>query len=90
MGRIMLKEKKRCSEPGKDGCKDRQDHVERNKGFLNQERKDAKIYRILLILKSFLSWFKTNYPSKTIHPANPKILPFLVQDKLSFKDKTSC
>ena len=57
---------------------------------LNQEKKDAKIDRILQILKSFLSCFKTNYPSKTEHLANPKILPFLVQDKQSFKDKTSC
>src|SRR5690606_1355424 len=51
--------------PGNEGYKDGQDHVERKKRFLNQERKDEKNYRILLILKSFLSWFKTNYLSKT-------------------------
>jgi len=27
---------------------------------LNQEKKDAKIDRILVILSSFLSWFKDN------------------------------
>jgi len=29
---------------------------------LNQERKDEKMNRILSILASFLSWFKTNFP----------------------------
>jgi len=50
---------------------------------LNQERKDVKIDRILLILVSFLSWFRQER-QKTIYrpdPANPSILPFLVQNK---------
>jgi len=47
-----------CFEPRKEGFKDWQDHVERKKGFLNQERKDETICRILTILVSFLSWFR--------------------------------
>src|SRR5690606_2777989 len=31
---------------------------------LNQEKKDAMIDRILLILTSFFSWFKTTHPAK--------------------------
>jgi len=48
---------------------------------LNQERKDEKMSRILSILASFLSWFKTNFLSlsdSTKHPVNPCILPFHV------------
>src|SRR5690606_1076904 len=48
--------------PGKKGFKDWQDPVERKNALsLNQERKDARIGRILFILLSFLSWFKTNW-----------------------------
>jgi len=38
------------------------------KVVLNQERKDKKICRILFILASFLSWFKTFFPFYMILP----------------------
>ena len=51
------------SEPLKEG-----------KVVLNQEKKDKKISKILFILTSFFSWFKTK------NPVHPYILFFLVQD----------
>src|SRR5690606_6663210 len=58
---------------------------------LNQEKKDVRMDRILLILTSFLSWFRTNLPSS---PRSEKLtflswyseqtyLPFLLQNKLT-------
>src|SRR5690606_39605862 len=74
-------------EPGKEGCKDWQDHVHPCiLPFLVQDKLSCSSLHpsfpgsrqsILFILASFLSWFKTNY---SVHPC---ILPFLVQDKLS-------
>ncbi|WP_312138286.1 hypothetical protein, partial [Sphingobacterium sp.] len=47
---------------------------------LNQERKDARIDRILLIQKSFPSWFKTTaLPCILYFQNNTLTLPFLVQ-----------
>jgi len=57
-------------EPGKEGMLS-----------LNQERKDIRSNRILLIYSSFLSWFRTKSVSM-FDPAHLFILPFLVQDKI--------
>jgi len=73
------------SEPGKEGCKDYQDRVERNKGFvLNQERKDLRIGRITLKGKKWLFLNQERKDEKI-----SKILPILVSFLSWFKDKKS-